>query len=76
MRRWMLAQLDERKTTGMMMWATPAAIRNTCRRWVDEAGNPRELVRCSRMFDWMRGHVGHWNSWMMRGGSMMGTGLR
>jgi hypothetical protein len=70
----MLTQLDDRKATGMAMWATPTAIRNTCHQWVDETGEPRDLVRCDQMFAWIRGHVGDWNGWMMRGGTMMGVG--
>jgi hypothetical protein len=70
----MLTQLDDHQATGMMMWATPTAMRNTCRQWLGATGRSRYLTRCDQMFTWVRDRVGDWNNWMMRGGSMMGLG--
>jgi hypothetical protein len=72
MRSWMLAQIDDRHATGMMMWATPTAMTTTCRQWVVDAGDARDLARCDQMVAWMHSHMGDWNTWMMGGGTMMG----
>jgi hypothetical protein len=70
----MQTRLDDHQATGMMMWATPTAMRNTCRQWLDSTSRSRYLTRCNQMFAWMRDRMGDGNGWMMHGGNMMGVG--
>jgi len=71
---WMRQQMSDEHAGGTMMWSTPAAMLNTCRRWAAHAGtNSRPTAaQCADMVDWMTGHVNDWNGWMMGGAHMMG----
>ena len=72
MRGWMRSQLAHRSVQGTMMWATPAAMRDSCRRWLLETGHATDATRCDDMVAWMTGHSTDWSGWMMHRAGMMG----
>jgi hypothetical protein len=58
---WMRDQLADGAVTGPMMWESPSAMRDACRRWLVETGRSADVGRCEDMVAWMSGHAGDGN---------------